>query len=205
MVEAWAHQWVWGGTVSPRFTSGCDSNCKVKIRAPALAKTACRNFLVPVNYTHVYPENAFGQGISAPPLELEAFIIDIQFQIHENESIDFVTGFSDSYNGIGSLNITTCNLVSAVGEYEVVITSDPPSVDSTWTPEIVAIANNTRVNHHWSSIGGYPSTLAGLVNEAYNKWACWETAWTEPNGNQGGTSSTLSSSRLEELRLMHDR
>ena len=40
----------------------------------------------------------------------------------------------------------------------------------TGEPRIVALANNTRVNHEWEMSSGYPSTLAGIVDMSY-RWS----------------------------------
>lgn len=100
--------------------------------------------------------------------------------------------FSHNYNGIGAINITACNLVSAVGEYEVIITKDPPSVESSWTPDIIAMANNTQVNYEWQSQGYHFSTLGGIVMQAYNKWGSWSSFWTLQNGKAAGIGSKSS-------------
>ena len=183
----------------PACSRGCNGTCKAKIRAPALMPTACTSHAIPVNYTHpVNLTTVSGYWDLAPPLTSEAFFIDMGFIVNEQESINLITAFSQTTNCAGLLHYTVCNLVSAVGEYEVTIKGNGLVLPDAVSPTIVAVANNTRAK----PIGGeatppwHKSTLAGVVFAGLRKWH--SAAKLLPGGNgtissmtQGGTSLEL--------------
>ena len=142
------------------FVQGCKSKCKAKLRAPALAVTACTTKLMPVNYTQTY---AFPPYNLAAPLDRNAFILDTAILLDTHESINLISAHATVNDCAGTLSFTICTLDAAVGEYDVLIDNDIVTLASPGVPNIIALANNTQIGawdevHRW-----HPSTLAGIA------------------------------------------
>ena len=100
--------------------TGCASKqCKAWIRAPAVAETACSSHLLPVNYTQPINLTEFFTNLNAPALPLDqlAFLTSASLVLGDNESIDLITAYVETKECVGTLNITYCSLLSAIGEY----------------------------------------------------------------------------------------
>lgn len=79
--------------------------------------------------------------------------------------------------------MTSCNLVSAIGEYDVSIRGERIVLDKPIKPKILALANNTQVSKQLDpSWLRYPSTLAGIVYFAQNKWASYTVFFVDDQG-----------------------
>lgn len=123
------------------------------------------DYLNPVNLTTELSESR------APPLNTDAFIISHSLQVdNDYESINLVTAQTTNVNCSGVLNYTACNLVSAIGEYDVLIKNNTISLTSLLEPKIVALANNTRVQPYDEQRQNHPSTLAGISYLGSLKW-----------------------------------
>ena len=110
-------------------------------------------------------------GAHAVSVDQLAFIIATALDTRgDNEKINVVTGYSNSADCVGTLNFTVCSLESAIGEYDVTITDGVTTLDSPASPRIVALANNSRVDHGFDAAGFHPSTLGGIVAQAYMRW-----------------------------------
>ena len=112
--------------------------------------------------------NWSGAGL---PFSTFAFLIDVALVLDEQETMNLVTGHSRVTGDecIGTFNMTTCSLRSAIGEYNVTIDHDVVTLAST-PPEIIQIANNARVNHTVSSTNlWHDSTLSGIIQEIYTE------------------------------------
>lgn len=88
----------------------------------------------------------------------------------EREKINVITGYSTSKDCTGVLNLTVCSLESAIGEYDVTIADDVTTLDSPANPRIVALSNNALTDHSINENGYHPSTLGGIVAQAYMRW-----------------------------------
>ena len=151
---------------------GCDKKCKAKVKAPALATTSCTTKSMPVNYSEpVDIHTEYSNVPWAAPLDHYGFLIDTSLILGEHESINLITGYQQSKACSGIFNYTICTLESAVGEYDVELDGDTLSL-APGPPTIIALANNTRVNHEWDQAKQWnPSTLAGIVSYAYLKYS----------------------------------
>lgn len=142
---------------------------KAKLRAPALVLTACRNFGVPVNYTEVRSRyQSFNQAYTYF-LRRNSFVISLSLVIDGHEAFNLVTAYADQCTG--TLNLTTCMLASAIGEYDVTVSDSIVALDEAANPTIIAMANNTRVSDGVPDpVVGLPSNLGVIVQLAYGKW-----------------------------------
>ena len=158
---------------------GCPGLCTAKIRAPALSVSSCESLLIPTNYSQpvnvdsILGFNTFG------PLNSINFITNNVLQVDkENEKIVVVTGYFKSQGSdscVGSLNLTTCVLESAIGEYNIQISEDTTTL-LPGRPTIVALANNTQVNNTYDpNLAANPSTLGAIVN--WMSWTYGTTVW----------------------------
>ena len=199
----WSNPWMGLNVSGPWYDNhplhgvarGCRDKCTAKIRAPALAATSCYSYLLPVDYHNLSTFDPITDNqLSAPVMESFASFTTLAMAIEDGkEWIDLVTGYATTENCKGMLNFTACTLKSAIGEYEVHLEKNRLTV-SHEEPTIIALANNTAPNHTWSDkLGGYPSTLSGIVSMAMNTW--YSAVWIEklPSGDLvpdliGGTS-----------------
>lgn len=153
---------------------GCprDNTCKTSIKAPALAVTACKSDVIPVDYwQHLKaPQNVLQFTDVAPPLSTLAFMVDISLVVdEENEYINLIVGYGRNENCTGTLTTRTCSLHSAIGEYDILVSGDKVEI-MPGRPRIVALANNTEVSHKWSQKNDdHPSTLGGVAFLAWQK------------------------------------
>lgn len=163
----------------PAFISGCSGErCKAKVKGPALAVTSCTSRYVSINQAVILANQLSLESVEkaeyAPPINQMPFLIQPSLVLGEQESINLVTASAEMPGCIGTLNMTSCNLVSAIGEYSVTIRGGIVTLDKPIKPRILAFANNTqvarRVDPKWNF---YPSTLAGIVHIASVKWASY--------------------------------
>ena len=168
------------------IVSGCGhgAKCQAMITAPAIAVNACTSWELPVDYLHVGQNGYFDRVLRAPSLDFDLFFIATQLIIEESESINVVAGYADTIsNCTGTLHYTACNLQSAIGLYNVSIQNDLVTIDTTSPPRIVALANNTRVNHTVDPQSSqHPSTLGAMVVYLWYKWNSIYSA--DQSGNQ---------------------
>jgi FtsZ-binding cell division protein ZapB len=100
---------------------GCHGTCKARVRAPALAVTACESMNIPVDYL-----KRFGNGsylYTAMPLTQLLFLVSSTLVVDgDKEKINLVTGHNTvDKRCVGTLNLTTCTLESAIAEYDVTV------------------------------------------------------------------------------------
>ena len=140
---------------------GCNSTCSTKLRAPALASTACTSQMIPANYTTLFgPKMLASSSGKAPPLEQEAFFVSILLVIDEDgsESINLVTAYAEVKDCVGVLNMTACTLKSAVAEYDVTVNDGNVALENAADPRVLSLANNTYVGYKESRTPGvHPS------------------------------------------------
>ena len=141
---------------------GCPGECRAKVKAPALAVTACTNKIVPVNYRKPYDYPV--QNV-APPLDRYSFMSDEALIVdNQQESINLITAYAQVRNCTGTLNYTVCTLKPARGEYDVIVKDDTVTISPPGIPHIVALANNAPIRPWSDTEKWHPSTLAGIVN-----------------------------------------
>ena len=158
---------------------GCkQSKCNAVIRAPALAVTSCRSFEMPVNYSDVGSNSLVAALQKAPPLDYNLFFVATSLVLNEHESINVIAGYAENNPDCsGVLHYTSCDLHSAVGEYNVSIEDNAIDPKSLSSPNIIALANNTAVNHAIDPAQEkHLSTLGGLVEYFWTKWNTYVTA-----------------------------
>ena len=83
------------------FVHGCHGKCRAKIKAPALAKTSCMSRTIAVNYSdpsNIDPKTVYSDNgdLSILPLNTFTFVTDIGLMVDEHESINLITGFSQT-------------------------------------------------------------------------------------------------------------
>ena len=114
---------------------------------------------------------------------------------------------------IGSVNVTSCSLLSAVAEYNIIITdgkiqfAEPPSY-----PKIVSLANNTAVTAHTISKFDLSydahslwvrTTLAGIASVGINQYGGWMSLSPSPDPGDtpmltaGGRSAWFLNQRIK--------
>ena len=154
--------------------SGCPKSCKAKIQAPALAKTACKTHILPVNYSNPVNTKQVDQVMSldmAPPLDRQAFLIASSLvEDGSKEKLNLVTGYTTENDCVGNLNYTVCTLESAIAEYDVSIDDGKMTLDSPGTPTILALANNTGIDHKTHDGGYHHSTMSIIALQIWDRW-----------------------------------
>lgn len=158
----------------PAFVSGCPGElCKAKVKGPALASTSCTSRYIPLNFSanlsNPTSYRALANADYAPPINQISFLVFPSLVLGERESINLVTAYAEFLpDCTGILNMTSCNLVSAIGEYDVSVRDNTVNLDKPISPRILAIANNTQVARRWDpNWKWYPSTLAGIVRQTH--------------------------------------
>lgn len=151
---------------------GCTTKCKATITAPALLVEKCTARQMNVDYNiNLAPAS---RNISiAPPLAQELFFLAAALVVDDPmESIDLVVGYSTTEKCTGELNYTACTLVSAIGEYNATIEAGKVYLDAPGTPHIVKASSNAPVAQIVDkTAGSFPSTLGGIVNVFFVRWA----------------------------------
>ena len=167
----WNKPW-FNDHIPSEIINGCQGMCTAKVRAPALAQTECTTREIPVNYTApVNLKNILGPTGVAAPLTQNSFFISPSMILDDHEKINLVTAFAKIESCVGVLYMTMCTLESAIGEYDVTIDNSVITLQET---RIIAVANNTKVDHTWNNItSSYPSTLGGIVTSAQNRFESW--------------------------------
>jgi hypothetical protein len=167
----WNKPW-FNDVIPSEIIDGCHGMCKAKVRAPALAQTECTARKIPVNYTiSVNLTNILGPTGVAAPLTQNSFFISPSMILEEREKANLVTAFAKTEDCAGILYMTMCTLESAIGEYDVTVNNGLITLRE---PRIIAVANNTKVDHTWNNItSSYPSTLGGIVTSAQNRFESW--------------------------------
>jgi hypothetical protein len=170
------------------IVQGCNATCRASIQAPALAVKVCTSHQIPVNYSNAQPSPSYGklEGF-APPISQQIFSVSVGLMLNEQEQIYLVTQHYRSYEGedcVGTLLRNACTLESAIGEYEIPISDDKATINDPGQPKIIALANNTRTNYSFDAhLGGHPSTLAGIVNEAFFLWDSLSSIYRTDSGS----------------------
>lgn len=160
--------------------SGCTHKCKAKVKAPALAATACTSRQIAVNYS-IPVTNAWGWNGSAwfaPPLSNIGYLVTAELRVDDirHEMLNIITGYStiaSEDDCTGTLNLTVCSYRSAIGEYDVDVEGDKATFKNLDAPRISALANNTPVHMTSELHDGYhshKSTLAGVVDIVNQLW-----------------------------------
>ncbi len=185
----------WNDAPLAGVVSGCPQSCKVKLRAPALFSTECSSQLVPSSPMHKFNLSAVDKGIQGPPLDVDAFIITATLLLlPSGEAVDLITGYSTFDKDCkGVLNLTSCTLRSAIGEYEVEVYKENMLMDTLSSPTLVAFANNTEVEYTVTPYdGGKPSTLAGPISIVGEKYQDFVSYYSSDSGNTTGLIRIMS-------------
>lgn len=159
-IYGWRYNSPLGGVIS-----GCAGECQAKMRAPAMFPVDCKTDSLPVDFNIIYTAAGRDQE-SHPPLESDAFAVATRLLVDGQESISLFAAFATINNNFtGTLQYRTCIFRAGIGEYSISIQDDQIMMESLENPTFVAFANNTDVDHTFSqAVGGYPSTLSGIVN-----------------------------------------
>ncbi len=156
--------------------------------APALAVESCNSSSHRVNFSQPVSSAAVNEWYNkAPPLSFLSFMMDTSLDISDSvERINIVAANAPgSGSCAGELNLTSCTLRSAVGEYDVLINDGIITLGNT-PPRILALSDNARVNHTYDPEQTWmPSTLGGVVQEMYNRFDGLVIAFSK-----GGTIQT---------------
>ncbi|KAK5172795.1 uncharacterized protein LTR77_002915 [Saxophila tyrrhenica] len=151
---------------------GCSGECKLKLRAPALAITSCSSHVVPVDYTQRLSKAQIESlALRGPPLNTVSFLVSGSLLVDDDyEAINIITGYSDAPECTGEMKYSACTLRAAIGEYDATLRGDNLTLDN-GSPRILTVANNTRVNRRTNQhSGGQPSTLAAISFLIRLKW-----------------------------------
>ena len=99
--------------------SGCAGKCNATLLAPALAQTACSTRSLAVNYSTPGDFSDLAEDGLVPSLDRHGFIIASTVVENEGdqEFLTLVTAYSSTSGCVGTLSITACDYISAVGEY----------------------------------------------------------------------------------------
>jgi len=112
---------------------------------------------------------------------LDSFVVTAGLALNERESIYLVTGYAEQSDCVGTLKLTSCTLESATGEYDVDIRGNVAYLENAGNPTIIALANNTAVDHTWAAgHDGHPATLASVVGVASQRWEGFAMQYDEP-------------------------
>ena len=160
---------------------GCLGSCTAKLKAPALS-AVCETHHIPVNYTAAYPladyDKVWNQQ-SAPPLNQQAFMISISLDERTVETLNLVTGWSETNECVGNFTYTVCTLASAIGEYDVSINGNKATLINPSQPRIIAVANNTKADHSWDRFSAaYSSTLAAQAELFFTQFESFMALFT---------------------------
>jgi hypothetical protein len=144
-------------------TTTYNGACKATIRAPALAVHHCTSQQKPVDFNKAIEGKLLAV---APPLDQYAFLSSVTLVTEgQQEHIEVVSAYSTTQDCVGTLNVTVCSLVPAVGEYNLSISQNLSLLEAPAHPRIVMLANNAYVNRTIDpTFGAYPSTLGGIVD-----------------------------------------
>ena len=166
-------RWWYDDSPLHNVVQGCDGICKLKLQAPALFTTSCTTHVRPINVSGNFDWKTWLSRAHAPPFEAAGFVITTNLVVSgEREVINLVTGFAPDLKGCeGDLNYTICTLEPGIGLYDVTVDDGLAKLDAPYSPELVAMANNTAVDNTVEpSIAGHTSTLAGIVNQAWVRY-----------------------------------
>lgn len=132
----------------------------------------CKTHSVPFAVSSHVNLDAWSAATIAPPLDSNALMVDVSLVLGEHESINLITGHTiTDGNCTGVFTYTICTLESAIGLYDIVIEGNEINMQDVPAPTLVALANNTAVNHtEFASANAYPSTLGGIVALMFERW-----------------------------------
>ena len=169
--------------------------CQAYLRAPALTAPSCISHAIPVNYKKPVNDSTGSNTLRGDMVGFSstAFLIDISLLLDGMEQVNLITGYSDTQDCIGTFNYTICSLSSAIGEYNVLIHENKVKFQPK-PPRIIALANNTGVSYDWQEkYQGHPSTLAGIVANAYSQWVT-SVMWIQLKNDiyEGGYNQKIS-------------
>ena len=137
----------------------------------------------------------------APALNQYPFLIVPSLALGESESINLVTAHAHTTNCVGKLNVTICDLRSAIGEYDVLINDDTVDISQLGKPTLVDWANNTAVNTKFAWAGSFNSTLGGIVAQSYMVWTGAEIYYNNANKSAPPESYIIGGSPEEFLEV----
>ena len=183
---------------------GCPGTCTAKLRAPAFAERVCTSTKVPIDYTHIQPirNNQLG-NTEALPLEWEQFFMSVGIVLDDKESLNLVTAYpeyTDVDNCSGHLNMTACTFDSAIGEYTISITDGKVTLLDAEHPRIISLSNTTAVDTHTNKNGGKRSTLAPIVQVAFEKFESLSAFYSVSNATMSEISNGPASPIVREFQ-----
>jgi hypothetical protein len=158
--------WIHGSPITNGIT-GCSGTCKATVRAPALAVDHCmstitrRDFMKPISKDEL---KSFEEGCIEPSDNQTVFKNYFKTVNGTVEVFRYETIMSDDNVAkvcVGNVNATTCSMVSATAEYDVIIKDgiitfpEPPSY-----PKIISSANNTAMTEDTVKKYGLAQDLA---------------------------------------------
>lgn len=158
---------------------GCRGRCEAQIRAPILFPTSCSTREVAVSYVEQYDLKTLLAQLTAPPLNTYQLLITSNLVVEEHsEKIALTTGWTrvqegskDYRNCKTTLTLETCLLEAGIGEFDIIIEGNEIDMTSLSSPRLVALSNNTEVDHGVDPLyGWHPSTLAGIVSMMWGHW-----------------------------------
>lgn len=186
--------------------SGCPGTCTATVQGPAFAIAECSTILEYKNYSRPMSRkdqniwNKYHVETFDALNDTTVFQVFLATRNGTSETVELVTRISDSEVAetcSGHLQTVTCSLISAIAEYDVVITDGvltfekPPS-----SPKIVAFANNTAITDQTIDIKGLKvmnrgvewikTTLSGIAGAAYLMFGVQETIGVWPDDPKSG-------------------
>lgn len=168
---------------------GCRSQCEAQIRAPAVFATSCITREIPVTYVEQYDLRSLIADETAPPLETMQLLVATNLVVHgDQEKIAVTTGWTRVEESASrprdcntTLTLDTCFLEAGIGEFDVVIEGNEIDMTTLGTPRLVALSNNTDVDHGFDKVTGYhPSTLGGVVAMMLASWDTFVSSYKVP-------------------------
>lgn len=167
--------------------------------------------MIPINYTDLqYIKNNRIVDGKAGPLYSDQFFISIALDLDgPNDALNLVTAYPEystdtsvlKYgNCSGHLNVTACSFQSAVGEYRISVAADKATLLNAGQPSIVALANNSAVNRTTYDGGQQRSTLAPIVELAWERFECYAALFRTSDGQLAANSIGQSISVVREFQ-----
>lgn len=146
---------------------------------------------------------------TAGPLYQDQFSISIGLLLNgKDEALNLVTAYpmysignSNEEDCSGHLNMTACTFQSAVGEYDVSIWQDGVTLLNAAQPEIVALANNSAVDRTVYDDGERRSTLAAIVELAWERFECYAAIFREGDDHRARFTAGMGPGVVREFEL----
>ncbi len=150
------------------FIKGCPGQCRATVTAPALSVESCTTRSEALTYKGPWIPSRGTGVIYGAPFSQTGLLISGGILLGDYEKINLVTGYSAVSDCEGNFTYTACTLVSAIGEYDVILDNEE-YVHISGPPKIRQISNNTAITDR-SPTGFHYSTLGGIVLAMYEKW-----------------------------------